>query len=533
MGFFKKVFKGIGKVFKKIGKGIKSAFKKFGKFMNKIGILGQVAMFFIMPYVGQALGSMWTGIAGQTAAQGTATAAANVTAQAAGQQVGATVAQQAAGKVATKALAEGVKKGVLEAVVQEGVTSYVATQATGLMASNAVAQGVGHVMQFTANTVGKVGTVFNNITKGVTDTLGNFAKTASNNMFGTSFDAAANFFGPGDSAFGRSFGSESRFQNLTGSENLFETFKEDRIAETEAQLNTKAGQRSMDRTVAESSSDWESFEQGKKEFISDPAYDKMIADGTTNVTASADVNAYMRDPSQMRLDITDIDNTNLLRQEGLSQNVIDNLGVTEFPVERAPSFEYFKPTSSEVFDGINVAPELSVNNIKLPSLDYNVATDVGFDPMSQENFARGMLDDAGAMAGNVNPDKVYQPSLLERMGTGIKNIPERASAKIGEIAADPLGYVGKGMEKRFQSGVQTRLMQEAGILAKPEYNVQNIRNVAYVPSFESFGSSQQQYGAPAIMDARAFEQQVTNNPSPYGYTAFQYGNYMAQYGQTA
>ena len=74
MGFFSKVFKSVGKVFKKIGKGIKSAFKKFGKFMNKIGILGQVAMFFIMPYVGAALGGMWTGIAGQTAAQGAAAA---------------------------------------------------------------------------------------------------------------------------------------------------------------------------------------------------------------------------------------------------------------------------------------------------------------------------------------------------------------------------------------------------------------------------------------------------------------------------
>ena len=54
MGLFKKIFKGIGKVFKKIGKGIKSAFKKFGKFMGKIGILGQIAMMFILPGVGNA-----------------------------------------------------------------------------------------------------------------------------------------------------------------------------------------------------------------------------------------------------------------------------------------------------------------------------------------------------------------------------------------------------------------------------------------------------------------------------------------------
>ena len=233
---------------------------------------------------------------------------------------------------------------------------------------------------------------------------------------------------------------------------------------------------------------------GKKDFIS--------YEGNPNLTASADVDAYMRDPSQMRLDITDIDNTSLLREQGVSQSVIDNLGVTEFPVvERAPSFEYGQVGSTGVLDGINVAPELSVSAAQLPSLDYNVA--------------------------------VPTPSLMERLKTGVKGMPDAAYKKAGEIADDPFGYAGKGMEERFQSGVQTRLMQEAGIVEKPEYNVQNISNVAYVPSFESFGGSQQQYGAPETMNARAFEQQVTNNPSPYGYTAFQYGNYMAQYGQTA
>ena len=55
MGGFSKIFKGIKKGFKKIGKGIKGAFQKFGKFMGKIGILGQIAMMFILPGIGNAL----------------------------------------------------------------------------------------------------------------------------------------------------------------------------------------------------------------------------------------------------------------------------------------------------------------------------------------------------------------------------------------------------------------------------------------------------------------------------------------------
>ena len=343
--------------------------------MGKIGILGQVAMFFIMPYIGAALGGAFTGAAG--------------------------------------ALATNTVGGVL----------------------GAVGQAAGKVMQFVGNTVGKVGTVFNNITKGVTDTLGNFAKTASNKLFGTTFEASANFFGAGDSAWNRSFGGESRFQNLTSDNVFFEDIKKSR----QVQLDRKT-MNALDQTVAESASDWDSFEYNKKEFVSNPAYDQAIADGTTNITASAGT--------------------------------------------AVPDIGAFEPA---------------------------VSTDPQFKP-------------------NYGPQ---QASLLEKVTEGIKGIPDRITGKISEIAADPLGYAGKGMEERFQSGVQTRLMQEAGIVEKPEYNVQNISNVAYVPSFDSFGGTQQQYGAPEIMNARSFEQQVTNNPSPYGYTAFQYGNYMAQFGQTA
>jgi hypothetical protein len=78
-----------------------------------------------------------------------------------------------------------------------------------------------------------------------------------------------------------------------------------------------------------------------------------------------------------------------------------------------------------------------------------------------------------------------------------------------------------------------RVGQELGISEKPVYNQQYVSNAAYVPSMDSFASPQSQYGAQEIMDSRAFEQQVTFNPNPYGYTAFQYGNYMSQFGQTA
>ena len=62
MGFLSKVWKGIKTGFKSIGKKVKKAFNSFGKFMGKIGILGQLAMSFILPGIGslftKGLGSM-------------------------------------------------------------------------------------------------------------------------------------------------------------------------------------------------------------------------------------------------------------------------------------------------------------------------------------------------------------------------------------------------------------------------------------------------------------------------------------------
>lgn len=421
MGFFSKVFKSVGKVFKKIGKGIKSAFKKFGKFMGKIGILGQAAMFLIMPYVGAALGGAFTGAAG--------------------------------------ALATNTVGGAL----------------------GAVGQAAGKVMQFVGNTVGKAGTVFSNITKGVTDTLGNFAKTASNKMFGTTFEASANFFGAGDSAFSRSFGKNSRFQNLTTDNVFFEDIKKSR----EVQFDRKT-MNTLDEVVSESAGN------DRFGFDSDYAkgYDDLIAKGQTNLTASTDPTL-----------------------------VLDSAAFE--PVSNIPS--------DSMLEGMEVTPDFKAPIIETPTVVQNPSL-------------LGTTRDTGLAETlrNVDPTSAFtkaanqpDPSFFERLRTGISEIPETIYNKAGEIADDPLGYATKGMEETFQSGVKTRIMQETGISAKPEYNVQNVSNVAYVPSFESFGGSQQQYGAPEIMNARSFEQQVTNNPSPYGYTAFQYGNYMAQSAQTA
>ncbi len=111
MSIFKKIGKGLKKAFKKIGKGIKSAFKKFGKFMGKIGIVGQLAMSFILPGIGGALmkglGSGFTKLTGFLAKGGKI-------AQAAGKVLEAGASFAKAGTSAFKTVTEGISNFVGE-----------------------------------------------------------------------------------------------------------------------------------------------------------------------------------------------------------------------------------------------------------------------------------------------------------------------------------------------------------------------------------------------------------------------------------
>ena len=138
MGFFSKVFKGVKKVFKKIGKGIKKGATKVGKFMGKIGVVGQIAMAFILPGVGAALANTLGNI----------------------------------GTWATAALAN---------------------PATG-----ALVKGVAHVVNGAAKFAAGAGRVFNTVTSAVKNYVGEVGKTMLNKIPGINIEnAATNVFGKG------------------------------------------------------------------------------------------------------------------------------------------------------------------------------------------------------------------------------------------------------------------------------------------------------------------------------------------------
>ena len=170
MGFLSKIFKGVKKVFKSVGKAIKSAFNSVGKFMNKLGVVGQIGLLLAMPYIGPALGSLWSGIAGTTAA-GTASAA-------------------------SAAVAAGTATATQTAIMAGTQTA----TASGLMLGGSFSQAVGGLMNsvgsFVAKAASGVGKTWSSITEGVSSFVTEFSKTAANKLGFSVEGASANFFGP-------------------------------------------------------------------------------------------------------------------------------------------------------------------------------------------------------------------------------------------------------------------------------------------------------------------------------------------------
>jgi len=395
MGFFSKVFKGVGKVFKKIGKGIKSAFKKFGRFMGKIGILGQIAMMFILPGIGNAI-------------LGTAGTAATV------------------------------------AGIGGATVTAAAIPASGLLggALGSIGVAAGKAAVWVGNKIATVKNVFSNITQGVTETLGNFAKTAGKKLGfkGEMFtNAADNFFSSGttggETAFSKSFGSSSKFQNLT----------------TDFSKVSKA--------------------------IDDIEIESKIDSGSSNMQGM-------------------LDSTN---------EIIKN--------------DFELPQGSSNMQGmLDSTNEIIKNDFELPQGSSNM---------------QGMLDSANETIKNDFELPQGSSNMQEMLDSANEEISTSLLSKerpLTQKFVESTGGVFEGFGTKIKKGVQSQALQALGLENKPQAPIYN-QYAAYVPSFDV--APQGTYGAPEIMGARDFEQQVTNNTSPYGYTAFQYQNYMAQFGQTA
>ena len=398
MGWLSKAWKGIKKVAKSIAKPFQKAFKQFGKFMGKIGILGQIAMMFILPGIGGAmmksLGGLWTGAAGS---------------------LGTFAGANAGTLLGT--LAKGT------AAVMNGVTTAVTT----------------------------VGNVFSNITKGVTNTLGEFAKTATNKLANTfGFDpvfenAASNFFSAGgttgaDTAFGRSFGAESHFQNVL----------------SDPKLATKH------------------LEALQETAIESRAFESSVADLATNVGK-------------------------------------DIVGSTVSPLDiGSPITESFKdiPELTSEFDTLGRVASATKATAQVSGQAMN-------------------LYDSTPTAGVGT-----EASLLSDPKQYISDKVSSAYDEVTGFVRDPIGGVADMVGNPGEKFVDSTIGSIAsGVGQQITGTVPEMNSTAFYGSVPTFQTAQVgQYGASQIQTPAMFQQQVLNNPSPYGFTAFDFASYANKFG---
>ena len=511
MGILSKVWKGVKTGVKSVARGIKKAFQSFGKFMNKIGIVGQIAMMFILPAIGNAI--MGTTAAGASAAAAStlASEAALVAGQTAAQ---ATAAGVAAASQTTATIAAGSAAGASTAAVQAAAaaTTHVGT---GLLGGALGPLGVsaGKAMSWVGGKVAAAKSTFQNITSGVFETLGNFAKTATNklsNTFGFDNvfqDAAANFFSPGngsvvsdagtkiftdsagvaDSAFSRSFGAESKFQNLTKGSQFFKDVATDRM-------------NAIDK-------------------LENPLESMQRLGGNQNMT-----------PEQFR------------QQAGGVNDIVTNAPEIKIPTdaEFVDGVSVIDGTAgaTEVIDVAQTAPESILNQPKVLTqaeikarLSKNKINTVLPDGSPAQNIFAPSSTSVDLSSTSVAP-AVDTRSLLQKTVDGTVGVYDEITGKVAErfsnVIADPVGTLLDGVESKMVTGVQNRGMDELGLAYRPPTPQVDNRQYSNNPA-EFSVAAVGQYSGEAIMSANAFETNVTHSSSPYGFTAMLYGDYQKNF----
>jgi len=479
MGFLSKAWKGVKKGFKSIGKGIKSAFKKFGKFMGKIGILGQIAMMFIIPYVGgmlmKGLSAVGSAVVGQTAGQVAATAAgtaAGTTATAAATAAGATTTAAAtAGATAASAatastaatIAAGQAAGATAAQVAASTTAIGTSTATGLMSGGAIAQGAGQVLQAAGNFV-KVGmNAFSTVTDGISSFIGEFGKTALNKIPGINIQSAATDF---SGAWGR--------------------------VQTNVMTNATKTMASFNKAIGYT----------PPTVITAPSAPNLSA-GTQGIDlASADVSEVASQG------LMGSPNTVGPLKDGYSFPEVATAPNTVGPLKDG----YGLPEVATAPSTVDPIKSFAENSKSL--LAPSVSPVSGYGPLkANPQFSTTPLDPSSMP--NVGPQP-YERGFMEQATNSLGEVYRNAKTELSEgwdnFKANPVEtLVGKDpVGKVFDtaSGQLTGTVIQRGIMGKPEAPRTYVNQVAAFEPAAGMG----EYGSPEI-NARAYE--MTNNPTDF------------------
>lgn len=364
MSFLKKIFKGVGKVFRKIGRGIKKGFKKFGKFMGKLGIVGQLAMMFILPGIGGALMKGFGAMAGNMSAL------------------------------------TGAFQGM-----------------SGAM--GAIVKGAGTVLKAAHGFVQTGVNAFKTVTSGLME----FGKTALNKIPGINIEgASANFFGKDSVMEGITMDAKNIMNpfkdNITLGKNTgsLEDFSKS-VGLSPEELSK------LNPDIRISETNFKSLVESNQSINLD--YSKIAPDMDTILSQAADttssVTDFIDDPFGTKIDTTQVNNLNFKPTGEQLDFGTDFTKPVDFSATKP--FEISNLKAESRFTGrigIDGLPEIQEGMFAKDPFAQPDFTSSSFTPDTTYNTALG---DASKVLGDTTTAGITtpEPSLLSRLGTNVKN----------------------------------------------------------------------------------------------------------------
>ena len=383
---------------------------------------------------------------------------------------------------------------------------------TAMGSGNALVSAAGHFVNAAVNIGTKAGSVFKTVTEGVTKVIGETVGAALNKIPGAG-DALKSITGGKLDITQKTF--TTAFEAAGTAMTDVATAGRSLFSMDTLTANNKFGQKWIDETMTKINNGTPLPE------ITTPDLDlsgKMPEDfNVTEMPGNVDMTRRGIDlpPGQQSFVTPDLDLNGKMPEDFNVIEMPGNVDMTRRGVNLPPGQQSFvTPSRNNVFDNVNLdtdsAYDPSQGAFDTTQIFGEGTTSAAVEgPMGQGDFSRGMIDDAGTLNNNSLLAKSQETGFFE----GVYN---KGVQEFKDFTADPFA----GASERVQSAIQTRALQAADLIAKPEYTSNQFSS--NIQLSDDLSSTSIRTGRIENFDPRAYESsQNLFDLNPYGNTAIQ------------
>lgn len=204
--------------------------------------------------------------------------------------------------------------------------------------------------------------------------------------------------------------------------------------------------------------------------------------------------------------------------------------VTQLPDIKTELASTIDDKMSNVLDGPNIADPYQ--SIEIPQIDPFDGNALAGSDMSGVDLSGINYDPSGIQISDMNVSTTGQRSLLD----AVKEVPGKLYDKAITAVDELPGTLAEKVVETPAKILEQKMYEASGVKTVPEYNVQNVSNVAYVPNFINSGQVDIGTSGLAYQPINVMQDNLQQlGGSPFGYAAnlyndISYAQRMSQYG---